>query len=131
MKHKVVLLLVFCIGLSAVGLSQKPVTALKMPADLLNYEKRINILSMLSDGTKLDRPWVVFSDRGEDFGQMYYVVKEDQTKLELYKADSHDPSRRLRNPEYIGWRDKQNLLVYFGADFTRGSMIHKKMRYSQ
>ncbi len=126
MKHKVVLLLVFCIGLSAVGLSQKPVTALKMPADLLNYEKRINILSMLSDGTKLDRPWVVFSDRGEDFGQMYYVVKEDQTKLELYKADSHDPSRRLRNPEYIGWRDKQNLLVYFGADFTRGSMIHKK-----
>ena len=104
-------------------------TALKLPEILTKGEKRITTNCLLSKtGIQLLHPWIVFSDRerGDDhFGDKYYVVAERETELHIFKAGGCR-ERKLISAEDKGWRNKSELLVSFGADFTENSLIHKK-----
>ncbi len=104
-------------------------TVLKLPEVLTRAEKRININCLLSkSGNQLSQPWIVFSDRekGSDhFGDKYYVVAERETELHVYKATGCK-DRRLTAAKDQGWKNKADLLVSFGADFTKNSLIHRK-----
>jgi len=118
--------LIFVGAISAL-FAQTRATALKLPKKLVNFEQRISTIEKLSDGEKLDQPWVVYSDRGDDFGEKYYVTEENATSLHIFKASECSPgTRKLIDPVDKDWRDKEELFVHFGAEFTSGSMIHKK-----
>jgi len=104
-------------------------TALKLPEILTKAEKRITTNCLLSKtGNQLGQPWIVFSDRDKGdnhFGDKYYVIAERETELHIVKA-SACRDRKLIGAEDKGWRNKSDLLVSFGADFTANSLIHKK-----
>ncbi|MFZ4546110.1 MAG: hypothetical protein ACOYN4_01675 [Bacteroidales bacterium] len=102
-------------------------TALKLPKKLINFEQRVSTMEKLSDGEKTDLPWVVYSDRGDDFGEKYFVTEEKATQVHIFKASGCNAStRKLTDPADMGWREKKELFVHFGAEFTAESMIHKK-----
>lgn len=104
-------------------------TALKLPEIITKAEKRITTNCLLGKtGTQLPQPWIVFSDRDNGdlhFGDKFYVTGERETELHIYRA-SGCRDRKLVAAEDKGWRNKSELLVSFGADFTENSLIHKK-----
>ncbi|MCX6304026.1 MAG: hypothetical protein NT040_03570 [Bacteroidetes bacterium] len=104
-------------------------TALKLPEILTKAEKRITVNCLLGkSGNQMNQPWVVFSDRdmgNNHFGDRYYVVAESETELHVYQAKGCR-NRKLTAAMDKGWKNKSELLVSFGADFTENSLIHRK-----
>jgi hypothetical protein len=111
------------------GVSLFGQTALKLPEILTKAEKRITTNCLLNKtGNQMLQPWVVFSDReqGDDLlGTKYYVTQERETEVHIYTAVGCK-ERKLISAKDKGWRNKSELLVSFGADFTENSLIHRK-----
>ncbi len=100
-----------------------------MPQDLQDFERRVRPTDYFKNRATLREPWIAYSDRGNDFGTKYYVTDENVESVFLHAASGHDPrNRRLFDPKPIGWRNKSELFLYFGAEFTDEgtSLIHKK-----
>ncbi|MCX6303721.1 MAG: hypothetical protein NT040_02020 [Bacteroidetes bacterium] len=105
-------------------LAQK--TARKQPACLLDPAKAVRIDQVISEhGTKLAGPWIVYANRGADFGEKFYVVDEDLTKFLVYSGTGVN-GLTIQNAHEVGWKPKQNYLFRFSADFTRDALIHRK-----
>ncbi|MDP1621218.1 MAG: hypothetical protein Q8M08_02655 [Bacteroidales bacterium] len=104
-------------------------TALKLPEILTKAEKRISINCLLAKtGNQLPQAWVVFSDREKGdthFGDRFYVIAERETELHVFKSTA-GKERKLISAKDKGWKNKSELLVSFGADFTENSLIHRK-----
>lgn len=129
MKRKVYVLFLLFLAVAATNsiYAQTRISALKLPKKMINFERYEKVFQLLKDGEKTNEPWVVYSDRGDDFGSQYFVTEEEPTRVHIYKATGCERgSTRLINPEDKGWREKESLLIYFGAEFTTGSLIHKK-----
>jgi hypothetical protein len=126
MKKKSMLPALFIMMFSAALFCQ---TALKLPEILTRAEKRITVNCLLGKtGSQLPLPWVVFSDRDKGdfrFGEKFYAVEERETELHIYRAVACR-DRKLISTTDLGWRNKSEFLVSFGADFTGNSLIHRK-----
>jgi len=100
--------------------------ALRQPECLLQSDKEIRIDQIISDNCQKGKgPWVVFSNRGSDFGKKYFVVKESLTELLIYSGTGSN-GLTIQSPFEVGWRPKSTFLFHFSADFTRDALIHRK-----
>lgn len=126
-KKAIAFFLLFITGPLYSSYAQPRTNALKLPKALINFEGKVSIMKKLSDKESANEPWIVYSDRGADFGQLYYVTEEENTRVHIVQASGCNPgTTRLINPVDKGWRNKEDLMVYFGAEFTEESNIHKK-----
>ncbi|MFZ4523200.1 MAG: hypothetical protein ACOYNC_15930 [Bacteroidales bacterium] len=105
--------------------------AMEQPGCLLQSDKVVRIDTMISAGKncrpagKSKWPWIVYSNRGDDFGRKYYVVGENLQQFLIYSGTGTS-GLSIQNGQKIGWRAKTNYLFHFSADFTRSAMIHRK-----
>ena len=125
MKRRFVLLIISLISLSAFPVfSQKP--ALRQPECLLKADKEVQIDQIISDNcSKTNAPWMVYSNRGKDFGKKYFVVKESLTGFLIYSGAGTN-GLTIQNAHEIDWRPKSDFLFHFSADFTPDALIHRK-----
>jgi hypothetical protein len=104
-------------------------SALRQPACLMDSTKEAKIDQMISTLPKVagQRPWIVYSNRGDDYGTKYYVTRElpDLTNLEVY-AGSGSNGLNIQNPRGPIKKAKKDLLLHFSAEFTPGALIHRK-----
>jgi hypothetical protein len=121
------IIVVFCglISLSAAG--QK--NALKQPECLLNPGKEVRIDQVISAQYSPQKgkvvPWVVYANRGDDFGRKYYVVGENLTQFHIFSGNVVSGVTIL-NARDRGFRPKSEFLFHFSADFTTDALIHRK-----
>jgi hypothetical protein len=123
MEKKLLTLLIIIISLGNPSVAQK---VLNLPECCIDEFKHLDVRQPLqSTRLKKNTPWVVYSERGKDFGQQYYVVKESGEEILLYTGDGLNGDE-LKNGTQIGWRRKVDLLVHFSSELHPNAIIHKK-----
>ena len=104
-------------------------TALKQPECLLNPGKEVKIDQIISTQCSPQKgkviPWIVFSNRGDDFGRKYFVVGENLTHFHICSGTGVN-GLSILNPKDKGFRPKSEFLFHFSADFTVDALIHRK-----
>ena len=122
-----ILTLLTCSLFHVAAHSQK--NALKQPECLLNPGTEVRIDQVISSrcnpGRGSVRPWVVYSNRGDDFGRKYYVVGENLTHFHICSGTGA-AGLAILNPNDKGFRPKSEFLFHFSADFTADALIHRK-----
>jgi len=100
---------------------------MELPECLDNAFIRLNLDEVLSKKYKKipNSPWVVYSDRGSDYGTKYYVEDETPTQVHIYAADELDGLKMI-NPVDKGMRNKSDLLMHFSAELLEDKVLHKK-----
>jgi hypothetical protein len=101
---------------------------LNMPVCCLDPFKAVDVRYELQEndrGTMKNTPWVVFSDRDADFGQKYYVTKEEGEFVYICTAQSVD-GNKLMGAGKIEKRLKTELMVRYSAELLNKAVIHKK-----
>ena len=103
--------------------------ALKQPECLLNPVKEININLIISAQCSPQKgkanPWIVFSNRGDDFGYKYFVVGENLTHFHICSGTGVN-GLTIINLKDKGFRPKSEFLFHFSADFSSDALIHRK-----
>ncbi len=125
MKSKLLLFIASLIYLSSFPVCAQK-AAMRQPECLLKADKEVKIDQLISENcSRAAGPWVVYANRGKDFGKKYYVMKESITSFLIY-AGTGASGLVIQNSMEVGWRPKSNFLFHFSADFTPGALIHRK-----
>ena len=119
--------LAVCLLINLAAFSQ--VTAIRQPKCLLDPTLDVEINQIISNYNQCGdtaMPWVVYSLRGADFGDKYFVGKEETIdKLHLYTG-SGTSGLKVLNAQDKGMRLKSDVLFRFAAEFTAAAHIHRK-----
>jgi len=104
-------------------------SALKQPPCLHDAASMVRIDQVIHDQCRASKnsmvPWVVYSNRGDDLGQPYYVVDENLTQFHIVSGTGVN-GLTILHPRDKGFRPKSEFLFHFSADFTGEAMIHRK-----
>ena len=117
----------FCLLINLATFSQ--VTAIRQPKCLLDPTQDVEINQVISNFSQCGdtaMPWVVYSISGADYGDKYFVGREETIdKLHLYTG-SGASGLRILNAQDKGTRLKSDVLFRFAAEFTASAHIHRK-----